>query len=103
MSLNKNIIFSNLQIIHDENTREITTVTEVLISCLYLHRFFFDFIPSPVFSAFNDQFEKLYQTLKTVFDQVFKHLVEPSSRCVWISDETLFLVFDILHQTCILE
>ena len=46
----------------------ITTVKEVLISCLNLHRFWQ--FNSFVFSAFNDQFEKLYQTIEAVFHQV---------------------------------
>ena len=64
--------FSKSLIIHDENTKEITTVKEVLISCLNLHRFWQ--FHSFGFSSFNDQFEKLYQTLETVFLQVSKRL-----------------------------
>ena len=97
--------FSNSLIIHDKNTKELTTVKKVLISCLNLHRFgqFYSF----VFSAFNNQLEKLYQTLERVFHQVFKHLevVKKKLICtsffnpllgVGISDETLFLVFVII-------
>ena len=53
-------------------TTEITTVKDVGISCLNLHRFwrFYSF----VFSAFNDQFEKLHQTLETVLHQVSEHI-----------------------------
>ena len=48
---------TNSLITHDKNT-----LMEDLVSCLNLHGFwqFFSF----VFSAFNDQFEKLYQTPK---------------------------------------
>ena len=62
-------MFSNSLIIHDENTKEITTV-KILISCYNLHRFwqFYSF----VYSAFNDWFEKLYQTLEMVVRQVAK-------------------------------
>ena len=55
-------------------------------------------------------FEKLYQTLERVFHQISKFFVVGlnnsaaprffnSLLSVWISDETLFLVFDILHET----
>ena len=58
-------------IILDENTKEITTVKKVWVRGLNLHKlwllYFF------VFSAFNDQFEKLYQTLQRAFHQVSNH------------------------------
>lgn len=94
------------------NTKEITTVTEVWIPDTNLHRFwrFYSF----VYSVFSDSFEKLYQTLERVFHQdiqtprsglknlgyasVFNPLLS-----VWISDETLFLVFDILHKVQLLN
>ena len=99
--------FSNSLIIHDENPKEITTVKEVGIPGLNLHRFWR--LSSFVFSVFNEQFEKLYQTLERMFHQVFKHLkwVKKKLGCasffnllcgIWISDETLFLVFDILRE-----
>ena len=64
---------------------------------LYLHRFW-RFYPF-VFSAFIHQFEKLYHTLETVLDlsQVSKLSFFNSILGVWIFNETLFLVFDILH------
>ena len=43
------LVFSNSLIIHEENTKEITTIKEVLISCLNLHGLY-----SFVLSAFND-------------------------------------------------
>ena len=45
-------------------------------------------------------FEKLYQTLERLFHQIiqtFRSSFNPLLS-VWISDETLFLVFDILLQ-----
>ena len=59
-------------------------------------------------------FEKPYQTLKSVFHQVSKHLevIKKNSAAprffklllsVWISDETLFLVFDILRTTSLFD
>ena len=59
------ISISQTLIIHDENTKKITDVKKVLISCRNLHGLWQ--FHSFVFSAFNDQFEKLYQTLETVF------------------------------------
>ena len=54
-------------------------------------------------------FEKLYQTLERVFHQISKHFEGgyKNSTCtsflnpllsVWVSDETVFLVFDILRE-----
>ena len=57
-----NPVFANSLIIYDENTKEITSVIEVLIACPNLHRFW-RFYYSFVLSAFNDHFEKLYQNV----------------------------------------
>ena len=54
--------------------------------------------------------EKIYQTLETVFNRISKHLeflqkysaarrIFNSLLGVWKSDETLSIVFDILHHT----
>ena len=48
-----------------------------------------------VFSTFNDQFKKLYQTLERLFHQVSKHYFSVFGS----SDETFFLVFVIFLQT----
>ena len=55
-------LFGNSLIIHDENTKEITTVRVVWIPDLNLHRFlrYYDFVSS----TFNDQFEKLYKNTR---------------------------------------
>ena len=72
---------------------------EVWLPGLSLQRFwqFYSF----VLSIFNDQFEKLYQTLTGESHQVSKHLeVAPHFSTHFLMcghpDETLFLVFDIL-------
>ena len=60
-----------------------------------------------IFSKNYECFEKLYQTLERVFHQISKHFEVGKKNSaaprffnpllsVWISDETLFLVFDIL-------
>ena len=81
----------------------------VWISDLNWHgflRFYFS-----VFSLVLVSIEKIYQTLETVFHQLSKHLefrqkysatrrIFNSLLGVWISDETLFLVFDILLDYC---
>ena len=54
--------------IKHEDAKKITIVKEVwcpVLICDFMHSFLF---------AFNDQFDKLYQTLETVFHQVSKHL-----------------------------
>ena len=64
-----------------------------------------------IFSKNYECFEKLYQTLKRVFHQISKHFEVGKKNSgaprffnpllsVWISDETLFLVFDILLDCC---
>ena len=63
----------------------------------------------PVYSLVFVSSEKIYQTLETVFHRLSKHLEFPQKYStarrisnsllgVWISDETLSLVFDILHN-----
>ena len=92
--------FSNSLIIHDENTKEITTVKEVGIPGLNLHRFwrFYSFVSS----AFNDQFEKVYHLISKHLEVGLIKLGCASFfnpfRGVWICDEALFLVFDILRK-----
>ena len=69
-----------------------------------------------IFSKNYQCFEKLYQTLERVFHQISKHLEVRQKKnsaaprffnpllSVWISDETLFLVFDTLsHHPPLLE
>ena len=62
-----------------------------------------------IFSKNYECFEKLYQILERVFHQISKHFEVGKKNSaaprffnpllsVWISDETLFLVFDILHR-----
>ena len=95
-------------IIHDQNTQKITTVKEVWIPGHNLHRFWRFY--STVFSAFNDQCERLFQTLERVFHKVSKHLEVGKKHSVVprfsthfsvfeYPKETLLIVFDILHQT----
>ena len=100
-------IFSNSLIIHEEKTKEITTVKEVWICDPNYHKIRRSF--ALIFSKNYQCFEKLYQTLQIVFHQISKHFEAGSKNSaaprffnpllsVWISDETLFLVFDILLQ-----
>ena len=99
------VFFSNL--IHREKTKEITTVNVVWICIPNYHKI----LPTLAlnFSKNYRSFEKPYQTLESVFHQISKHLevVQKNSTAprffnlllsVWISDDTRFLVFDILHQ-----
>ena len=97
--------FSNSLIIHEEKTKEITTVKEVWICDPNYHKIRRRF--ALIFSKNYQCFEKLYQTLERVFHQISKHFEVGSKNSaaprffnpllsVWISDETLFLVFDIL-------
>ena len=98
--------FSNSLIINDNNTMEIDTVKKVLISCLNLHRFG-DFIPlfSPHLTislrsyikhskSVSPGIQKPCSELKTLGCTLFFNPI----LCVSISDETLFLLFDILHE-----
>ena len=100
--------FSNSLIIHQEKTKKITTATAVWISDPNYHKIFPTLALN--FSKNYWSFEKPYQTLESVFHQISKQLevVLKNSAAprffnlllsVWISDGTLFAVFDILHQT----
>ena len=66
------LIFSNSLIIHQVKTKKITTVKEVWIPCLNKHRFWRFYFS--VYSSVLVSFEKLYQTLQTVFHRLSKHL-----------------------------
>ena len=77
----------------------------VWISDLNQHRFLRFYFS--IFSLVLVSIKKIYQTLETVFHQLSKHLEFHQKYCaarrifnsllgVWISDGTLFLVFDIL-------
>ena len=63
--------FSNSLIIHEEKTREITTVKEVWICDPNYHKIRRSF--ALIFSKNYQCFEKLYQTLERVFHQISKH------------------------------
>ena len=63
--------FSNSLIIHEEKTKEITTVKEVWICDPNYHKIRRSF--ALIFSKNYQCFEKLYQTLERVFHQVSKH------------------------------
>ena len=63
--------FSNSLIIHDEKTKEITTVKEVWICDPNYHKIQRSF--ALIFSKNYECFEKLYQTLERVFHQISKH------------------------------
>ena len=84
--------FSNSFTIHQDNTKEIRTVTVVWKSDLNFHRFlrFYFSVSSVVLVSI----EKLYQILVRVCYHMSKHLEVLG---VWKCDETLSLVFDILH------
>ena len=97
--------FSTSIIIHAEKTKEITTVKEVWICELNYHKIWWTFVL--IFSKNYEWFEKLYQTFERVFHLISKYLEVGLKKLgcasffqpllgVWISDETLFLVFDIL-------
>ena len=66
-----NSTFSNSLIIHEEKTKEITTVKEVWICHPNYHKIRRSF--ALIFFKNYQCFEKLYQTLKRVFHQVSKH------------------------------
>ena len=63
--------FSNSLIIHEEKTKEITTVKEVWICDPNYHKVRRSF--ALIFSKNYQCFEKLYQTLERVFHQISKH------------------------------
>ena len=65
------LIFSNSLIIHDEKTKEITTVKEVGICDPNYHKIWRSF--ALIFFKNYQCFEKLYQTLERVFHQISKH------------------------------
>ena len=99
--------FSKSLIIHDGKTKEITTVKEVGICDPNYHKIRRTF--ALIFSKNYQCFEKLYQTRGRVFHQISKHFEVGQKKSaaprffnpflsVWISDKTLFLVFDILHE-----
>ena len=101
----RNSNFSNSIIIHAEKTKEITTVKEVWICELNYHKIWWTFVL--IFSKNYEWFEKLYQTFERVFHPISKYLEVGLKKLgcasffqpllgVWISDETLFLVFHIL-------
>ena len=64
-------LFSNSLIIHEEKTKEITTVKEVWICDPNYHKIRRSF--ALIFSKNYQYFEKLYQTLERVFHQIYKH------------------------------
>ena len=63
--------FSNSLIIHEEKTKEITTVKEVWICDPNYHKIRRSF--ALIFSKSYQCFEKLYQTRRRVFHQISKH------------------------------
>ena len=81
------IYFSNSLIIHKEKTKEITTVKEVWICGPNYHKIRRSF--ALIFSKNYQCFEKFEKAAPRFFNQLLS---------VWISDETLYLVFDILHE-----
>jgi len=100
--------FSNSLIIHEEKTKEITTVKEVWICDPNYHKIQWTF--ALIFSKNYQCFEKLYQTLERVFHLISGHFEVGWKNSaaprffgpllsVWMSDEALFLVFDILRQS----
>ena len=68
---NNYITFSNSLIIHEEKTKEITTVKEVWICDPNYHKIRRSF--ALIFSKNYQCFEKLYQTRGRVFHQISKH------------------------------
>ena len=64
--------FSNSLIIHEEKTKEITTVKEVWKCDVNYHKILGTFASN--FSKNYQYFEKLYQTLERVFPPISKHL-----------------------------
>ena len=65
------LIFSNSLIIHEEKTKEITTVKQVWICDPNYHKIRRSF--ALIFSKNYQCFEKLYQTRGRVFHQISKH------------------------------
>ena len=95
--------FSNLLIIHQVLTLEVVTVAVFgYLILIRLLRFYFS-----VFSLVLVSIEKIYQTLKTVFDHISKHLevrqkysparlISNALFGVWKCGQTRSFVFDIL-------
>jgi len=92
-------------IIHEEKTREITTVKEVWISDHNYHKIRCTFALN--FSKNYQCFAQLYQKLERVFHHISEHFevgLKSSAvprflnplLTVWIFDATFFLMFDIL-------
>ena len=99
--------FSKLLIKHEEKTKEITTVKEVWICDPNYHKIRRSF--ALIFPKNYQCFEKLIKHSKECFIRYpnTSKLVKKNSAAprffnpllsVWISDEPLFLVFDILLQ-----
>ena len=93
---------SNSLIIHKIETKEINTETEFRYVMEHLHKIKPTFIS--IFPLNTNLFEMLYQTLGRVFHQ---DIQTPRSFSTHFSvfgypDETLFLVFGILHLTRLL-
>ena len=101
-----NLHFANSLPIHEEKTKEITTVKEVGTCDPNYKKIRRSF--ALIFSKNYQCFEKLYETLGRVFHQISKHFEVGKKKnsasprffnpllSAWISDKTLFLVFDIL-------
>ena len=100
--------FSNSLIIHEEKTKEITTVKEVWICDPNYHKIRRSF--ALIFSKNYQCFEKLYQTLERVFHQISKHFevgwknsaapcfFQPTSQCLDIWWNTLPRVWYITSK-----
>ena len=100
-------IFSKSLIIHEEKTKEITNMKEVWIcdSNYQKSQWTFALNFSTIINALRNHI-KLYKECFIRYPNTSK-LVEKNSAAprffnplltVWISDETLFVVFDILHK-----
>ena len=103
--------FSNSLMIHQVYKTKIMTVT--VFGYLILISIDFSCFSSFIFSLMWALIEKMYQTLKTVFDQISKHLeghqkysaihcIFNSLLIVWKCGQTRSVMFDILHpSTCL--
>ena len=101
MNLHSQIINNSSRLNKENHDRD-----SVLISDLNKHRFLRFYFP--IFSLVLVSIEKIYQTLKTVFDHISKHLkvrqkyssahhIFDSLLGVWKCGQTQSFVFDILH------
>ena len=102
--------FSNSLIIHEDKTKEITSVKEVWICDPNYHKIRRSF--ALIFSKNCQCFEKLYQTLESVFHQISKHFevglkkpgwasfFQPTSQCFDIWWNTLPRVWCITSLIC---